>query len=202
MLKTKRHSLSKGEETKQNLIQVALDLFYKKGVHWVSFQQIATEVNLTQAALYRYFEDKDELIQACALYSAKTGRAFIDQHVPSAAPARERIRTYIEGNLLWALKFPKEANALLAMYYFALKSKKIRDVYLLINQQSIIRLSTHLSHGNHEKVWKIEDCEQMARIIHNLLVGEMLKTIHTPKELSLDARMSILWSALMKLLPS
>ncbi|RYZ92209.1 MAG: TetR/AcrR family transcriptional regulator, partial [Proteobacteria bacterium] len=51
------------KSTKQSLIEAAIDLFAEKGVHWVSFQQIGTRVGITQAALYKHFADKDDLLR-------------------------------------------------------------------------------------------------------------------------------------------
>ncbi|MCM2280133.1 MAG: TetR/AcrR family transcriptional regulator [Oligoflexia bacterium] len=191
---------TKGGETKRKLIEAGLELFYKNGVHWVSFQQVTGKVGLTQAAAYQYFEDKDELVRECCIHAAREGRASIDRHLDESAPARTRLKKYIEANLLWAAKDPKGASTLLAMYYFAFNSSKIRQIYLQINEQSVQRLKVHLEHGNNEGSWRITRVEETARMIHNILIGEIIKQIHVPAEFSVKKRVALCWVATEKLL--
>ncbi len=186
-------------ETRDQLITAAIQLFYEKGAHWVSFQQIADKVGISQPGVYKHFEDKDDLMKACILRAAETGRMLIDQHVGAKSTARKKLFAYLEANLLWMKNHPSEGAVLLAMYYFALKSPPIHEIMTLINKQSVNRVSSHLSLGNDEKVWSLKDPLPIARTIHDLLLGEMIKAIHDPSEISLEKRVKFLWKTVEKL---
>jgi AcrR family transcriptional regulator len=166
----------------------------------VSFQQIATKVQISQPAVYKHFEDKDDLMRACILSSAQSGRAIIDDHVAQKKNVKDKLKAYLEGNLLWVEKRPAETAILLSMYYFSLNSAPIHAVMDLIHQQSLSRLLIPLEQGNQEKAWKVKDSMLVARAIHDLLLGEMIKAVLFPKETSSEKRSQFLWKAVLKLL--
>jgi AcrR family transcriptional regulator len=185
--------MAKGTETRARLIQAATDLFYEKGVQWVSFQQIASAVGLTNAALYKHFADKDDLLQACALSAAQSGRQIIDRNLNETQSAKQRLYSYIEGNLLWLNERPKEGLIVLSLYYFGFNSAPIQKLLVSINSQSISRIRARLAEGNREKSWKVIDTERSARAVHDLMLGEMIKAVHQPHEMKIEYRVEFLW---------
>lgn len=192
--------MTKGLKTKTKLIKAAIDLFYKKGIHWVSFQQIGTKVGLSQPALYKHFQDKDELIKECALYAAESGRQHIDDNIDTASSARDQIFAYLEGNLKWFCGHPKEGTIFMSIYYFGFNNKSIQELLHTIHEQSVERLSKRLAVGVDAGLWKIEDLFATARIIHDILIGEVFKAIHKPDEMSVEDRVQLIWKAVERLL--
>jgi AcrR family transcriptional regulator len=57
-------SLSKGERTRQRLLQLAVERFGERGYRATSVSEIARAAGLTQAAAYAYFESKRALFFA------------------------------------------------------------------------------------------------------------------------------------------
>jgi len=56
--------MSKGDLTKQRILDVARNLFYKQGYDSTSTAQIAKESNISEAAMYKYFKGKSALLIA------------------------------------------------------------------------------------------------------------------------------------------
>ncbi|MEG0380499.1 MAG: helix-turn-helix domain-containing protein, partial [Kurthia sp.] len=56
--------MSKGDLTKQRILDVARNLFYKQGYDSTSTAQIAKESNISDAAMYKYFKGKSALLIA------------------------------------------------------------------------------------------------------------------------------------------
>jgi len=50
--------------TRERVIQVALEVFAEKGVHGATMVEIAKRAGVTGGALYRYFESKEDIFQA------------------------------------------------------------------------------------------------------------------------------------------
>lgn len=50
--------------TKERLIEVAVELFYRQGFQAVGLDQILDRVGITKTAFYKHFESKDDLIVA------------------------------------------------------------------------------------------------------------------------------------------
>ncbi|MGE7920376.1 TetR/AcrR family transcriptional regulator [Viridibacillus sp. NPDC093762] len=60
--------MNKGQETYQRVIDTAIYLFAKDGIHKTSFAMIAKELGMTKPSLYYYVESKDELIKKVFVY--------------------------------------------------------------------------------------------------------------------------------------
>ncbi|TCZ78920.1 TetR/AcrR family transcriptional regulator [Paenibacillus albiflavus] len=54
---------TKGEQSKERLLQSAEELFAQKGVAATTVSQIVANAGLTQAAFYLYFTSKDEILK-------------------------------------------------------------------------------------------------------------------------------------------
>ncbi len=51
------------ELAKKRIIDAAYSIFYKKGYHNSTMDDIASEVGVSKASLYSYFKSKEELLQ-------------------------------------------------------------------------------------------------------------------------------------------
>jgi AcrR family transcriptional regulator len=56
--------LSRGEQTRSAIIQVAHDLFLQQGYHGTSMRQIANHANIALSSLYNHFSSKEEIFRA------------------------------------------------------------------------------------------------------------------------------------------
>ena len=194
--------MAKGQDTKESLVNAAIRLFAESGIHWVSFQQIAKQVGVSQPSLYRHFRDKDDLILACAIKAASDGRILIDSHVNQLASANTQLKEYIDGNFLWVETKRNDAVMILAIYYFANNSIPMRNTFHAINGVSLERLAVRIAAGQREGIWAKSDPAKSARAIHNLLIGEMIKMAHAPEEFTRRERLNITWQTVQKLLTS
>jgi AcrR family transcriptional regulator len=55
---------SEPADTRQRILDVALDLFIAQGFDGTSLREIAEKLGVTKAALYYYFESKDDILMA------------------------------------------------------------------------------------------------------------------------------------------
>ncbi len=78
-------SLTRGEQTRTTILQVAHDLFIKQGYHGTSMRQIAQQANLALGGLYNHFSSKEQVFKAVFL-------AFHPYHevLPLIASAQRR----------------------------------------------------------------------------------------------------------------
>jgi AcrR family transcriptional regulator len=60
-------SLSRGEQTRNAIIQSAHDLFLQQGYHGTSMRQIANQANLALGSLYNHFGSKEDIFLAVFL---------------------------------------------------------------------------------------------------------------------------------------
>lgn len=50
------------DEKREAILRIAMQLFYEQGYHNTSLKEIAERLNITKAALYNYFQSKDDIL--------------------------------------------------------------------------------------------------------------------------------------------
>jgi AcrR family transcriptional regulator len=79
-------------ETREHLLDVAEDLFYRFGIHATGVDTVATEAGVAPTTLYRLFGSKDDLVAAYVERYAAGYQGWIESITADPAlPARERI---------------------------------------------------------------------------------------------------------------
>jgi AcrR family transcriptional regulator len=89
-----------GRETRENIIDAALDLFAKKGFQGASLKEIAAVVGVRDSAIYHYFDSKEKLIDAILAERSQSNdgdelRAILEGPVHEVRATFERIGTLI-----------------------------------------------------------------------------------------------------------
>jgi TetR/AcrR family transcriptional repressor of nem operon len=64
-------SMTKGEETRQTIIERAAPLFNRRGFHGCSMSDIMEATGLEKGGIYRHFSSKEEIAQAAFRYSVE-----------------------------------------------------------------------------------------------------------------------------------
>lgn len=80
----------------EQILETAKDLFINKGYHGLSMREISDALDVSKAALYYYFKDKEELFLAILKVYLDDMSAALDRIQSEAAPRREQIRHFIE----------------------------------------------------------------------------------------------------------
>lgn len=92
-----RRTKEAAEQTKQAILDSALNLFYEKGFSRTTFDEIAKRINLTKGAVYWHFCNKADLLAEIMRQKicAKNYRMFQDDNieVSSITELREHFRT-------------------------------------------------------------------------------------------------------------
>jgi AcrR family transcriptional regulator len=74
-------------DTRERILDVALDLFIEQGYDKTSLRQIAGPLGLTQAAIYYHFATKEDILIALHLRLHELGRPALDQLGKQTGPS-------------------------------------------------------------------------------------------------------------------
>lgn len=88
--------------TRQRILQVALEVFAEKGVQGATVVEIAKRMGITGGALYRYFENKEEIFEAVVQAHSQPFTALdsIATLIPELEP-RTALRFILQGMLAY-----------------------------------------------------------------------------------------------------
>ncbi len=75
------------QDKKQQLVETALALFYRHGVHAVGINQILEQSAIAKKTLYHHFVSKDELLMATLELRHQRFYQWLGQQLISADPA-------------------------------------------------------------------------------------------------------------------
>ncbi|WP_171207543.1 MULTISPECIES: TetR/AcrR family transcriptional regulator [unclassified Ruegeria] len=83
-----------GQSTKEQIIQVADDLFYRQGYAKTSFANIAQAVQISRGNFYHHFKTKDQILDAVIGLRLNRTRQMLDDWEEGVSP-QKRIERFI-----------------------------------------------------------------------------------------------------------
>ena len=103
-------------QTKQAIIQNAGEMIVEQGIEGFSIRALAERIDYTPGALYKYFDSKEDLIDAVRADCFERLNGFIGERVQSAANAAEML---LEGG----------------MAYIEYAGRRPQEYYLMFNME-------------------------------------------------------------------
>ena len=186
--------------TQDQILAAAVTCFNETGFEQTTFKDIASKVGVTQPLIYKYFKNKMDLFAACGLMVAAEGRIYIDASIDQRASALERLLAYAGADLEWFANHKSKAQILLGINYFALSDKTIETINNEILRIGLERIETHLVQIGHETGTKFQNVSDLSRIIHSIMVGEIIKLHHSKAKQKTNLARTLLFSAIKKIL--
>lgn len=87
------------ELKKNRMLRAAARCFNEKGYSGTSLKDVADLLGLTDAALYYYVKNKEELVYLCYLRAGDVGRETMDRAIAEGADGLDIIRRYLRYHL-------------------------------------------------------------------------------------------------------
>jgi AcrR family transcriptional regulator len=188
-------------ETKEKLHLLALNAYLKEGAHNTTFQSLANQLGISQAAIYKHYKSKDDLLVGSIQYAADKGREYILKKEDPKLESLKKLQLYIKRNLDFCTEVPIYSVAVITLHYFAICIPKVKELHEEINRSRIEKISEYLFQSIKEKsIHKDLDVKEISYQIHSLLMGEMIKTFIWPKKQTVNTRIKKLWPTIEKLL--
>ena len=84
---------------KDRMLKAAAHCFNEKGYSGTSLKDVANRLGLTDAALYYYVRNKEELVYLCYLRAADVGREAMQEAIASGSSGLGKIRRYLRNHV-------------------------------------------------------------------------------------------------------
>ncbi|MGZ3770979.1 MAG: TetR/AcrR family transcriptional regulator [Bdellovibrio sp.] len=194
--------LSKGQLTKIRIIEVATDLFMADGLYNVTFAEISHGVGISPAGIYRHFVDMDDLILEACLYWVENIKNFLEKDQTEILQADKQLYFYLERTFIYASKNRATYGLLLGLYFYSMRSSKMLKVYKNIKAGGVLRIELILQRGHLDKSWEIQQSHEVAKSLHSIMVGEIIKLIIEPKEETSMQRLNRVYKIFLDIIKS
>jgi len=84
---------------KDRMLRAAAQCFNQKGFSGTSLRDVAEILGLTDAALYYYVKNKEELVYLCYLRAGDVGRETMDRAIADGSDGLDTVRRYLKYHL-------------------------------------------------------------------------------------------------------
>jgi AcrR family transcriptional regulator len=95
----KKASETRWELQKDRMLRAAAQCFNEKGYSGTSLKDVSALLGLTDAALYYYVKNKEELVYLCYLRAGDVGREAMDRAIAGGGSGLDIVRRYLRLHL-------------------------------------------------------------------------------------------------------
>jgi len=95
------------EKTRQVLLQVALGLFFEKGIYWTKIEDITERADVGKGTFYQYFETKEALLRALLQQGLDLVLARTQDALRDLKPGPEAVSRMVLARLDFFLENPE-----------------------------------------------------------------------------------------------
>ena len=193
---------SKGQRTQEKILQTTLKLVGQNGFADTSMQMIATACELSQGAVMQHFPSKLRLFEAVRRFVSQSNHQYVDSQIEATDDSYQALRKHLLMNIEWALKHRAEANIIILTYENAIHEGEEREIAIGAVRLGTERIYRYLLASQREKIVSLEkDPEVLAQVIHEYLVGIILRTLCTSRAVkrppALDRRVDLFLEGLL-----
>jgi AcrR family transcriptional regulator len=171
-------------KTKRNLIEIARQLFAKKGVDGTTMNEIAEASGYGRRTLYTYFKNKKDIYKAVIGSELEKLYASLEDVIRRDLPANDKLMIFTFSRLN-VIKEVVTRNGTLRADFF-------RDIWLVENvrkefdKKEIHYLESILDDGVKSEIFSVADIPRTAEILHFALKGLEVPVIRGVLNLRLD----------------
>ncbi|MDD4631105.1 MAG: TetR family transcriptional regulator [Proteiniphilum sp.] len=162
-------------KTKNNLIDVARQLFAKKGVENTTMNDIAEASQRGRRTLYTYFSNKNEIYKAVIESELDVLYGKLEEVIRRKIPADEKL-ILLAFTRLSAIKEVVTRNGTLRADFFR-DIWKVENVRKEFDKKEIHYLETIIQDGCEKGIFQLQDIKQTAEILHYAFKGLEVPTI-------------------------
>lgn len=163
---------TKGENTRELILETAISLLAKKGYEQMSFQEIADTCNLSQAAPLYHFKSKEGLFREAIEYIRKNRTKWVSYDIQVKDDAYQRLLKYFRGRIDWANVYRFEAVVFSLLSHFAAFNKDFAELYQSILKDERDEIESLIAAGLREKIFHTQQhTSLLAEILHDAILG-------------------------------
>ncbi|MFT5686951.1 MAG: AcrR family transcriptional regulator [Myxococcota bacterium] len=171
--------MGKGQQTREEILQVALNQASRLGLEGISIGQLAAAVGMSKSGLFAHFGSKKGLQMAILERASQTFINIVIRPAIREPRGEPRVRSLFDGWLTWTERAHLEGGCLLASspWEFDDRPGPVRDLLedtLTQLHQTLARASEIASEQGHFRA--DIDIEQFAFEMHAIMLGYHIQT--------------------------
>ncbi|WP_305837197.1 TetR/AcrR family transcriptional regulator [Photobacterium leiognathi] len=183
-------------EKKQRILAAAEKLLAELGFHGLSMQMVAKEANVAAGTIYRYFNDKEDLLNQLHDHILSYIAAQISHNIVDSMPIKQRYRTMWLN--LWHMTINGDAPLVIRGQFQSLPCQNKQD-RIRISQKLFSPVATMFNDGKACGLFKDLDNEVLSVLSLETSCSLARRQIHRGLEISddeIEAVINASWDAI------
>ena len=188
------------EQTKERIISEAIKSINESGIEKLNFKRIAENLNYSSTALYKYFKNKQELIDEVKIEGEKRAIAYVFKAKQKDLEADELLLEVTDRLLKWA----KKNSNLFMVTYANKKESKPQDKKLSENSPMFNKFSKIIKERYEDGDLKLPDdfsfnsfLTMLIYLIYGISIARVVFDTDVPA--SFDKNISLMLKSLYKM---
>lgn len=203
MSTTERRNREKARR-QQEILQAARDVFFRKGIHRATVDDVAARAELSKGTIYLYFESKESLLAHLLLEGLEILLNGLQAAYAAQEPltAEERIRRLAHAYLRFAQEHPEDFRLLMALDRGGFREKVPPELYqevLSSSLRGLELLTDAVRQGVREGVFASDDPRQTAGALWAALHGVLMLMGHSLRRQMLAMELEPMFEATLEL---
>jgi TetR/AcrR family transcriptional regulator len=165
---------------RDEILQVALELFSEKGYHNVSMEEIARKSEFGTGTLYTFFSNKEELYKTMALEKGEQFHSSLISAMNIEGDEYKKIRSFVDTYVKLFAENVSLARIYLAErrgWTFNIKAG-LDDSIRVLYEDLLERMSEIFASGIEKKIFKKHDPYMLAVAIDGITSSFLLHSVH------------------------
>ncbi len=165
-------NMAKGQDTKNEILRIALDMASQSSLELVTIGTLAKAAKMSKSGLFAHFQSKENLQIAILEFAAAE---FIDQVILPALKIKAgipRIKALVENWIEWGGRLKGGCIFVSASTEFSERPGKVRDFLLSQQERWVVFLKRICRSATRANDFRQGiDCDQFAFDLYSLLMG-------------------------------
>lgn len=162
----------------QEILEAAREVFFKKGIHRATVDDVAAQAEVSKGTVYLYFQSKESilahlLLEGLAILLSQLEAAYASQE---PLPAEERLRRMAEAYWQFAQTYPNYFRLLLALDRGRFRERVSAEMYqeiLTESKRGLELVASAIRQGTKEGLFSAEDPWLTAGVLWGALNGAL-----------------------------
>jgi AcrR family transcriptional regulator len=167
-------------QSRETIMEAALELFAHYGFHNTSISQIAKEAGISKGLLYNYFDSKEDLLKRIVFEAIAVGEDIMEAEVISQQNPKVQLRNIIESSFTMV-----QVN----LHYWKLITALSFQTEVLEGFEEIINVKTETVLAQVEEIFQhlgYEDFKNEALMFGSIIDGSLLHFMHRGESYPID----------------
>ncbi|OGO79343.1 MAG: transcriptional regulator [Clostridiales bacterium GWB2_37_7] len=174
--------ITKGNKTRQFIIENSINLFSEKGYTAVTMKDICEKCQMSRGGVYRYFSSTKEIFSEMLDADLELNRLVVEERIQEKVPAERIIDAYFRQEI--ESIYSNNNGLYFAIHEFAFAEPDQRESLNQRVNDSVNILETIFAYGQETHEFKMFDREAVA--IHIIYFMDSLKTSSSILTMSKD----------------